>query len=112
MGYAPHRTTRTLRPSERGAAGPIRDPITILISLGITGVMALAVVFFMLRVQKAPRGPSLVRGYPPERFPAQDLTRTGPLAALAAISSTASAIVTSSGLRSLGSVALILPCFT
>ncbi len=36
----------------------------------------------------------------------------GPLALLAAISSTASARVTCSGSRSLGSVALTLPCFT
>lgn len=61
----------------------IRDSATILLSLGITGVMGLAVVWFMLRVQKVPRRPDLVRGYPPERFPAQELTRSGPLAALA-----------------------------
>jgi len=61
----------------------IRDPLTILLSLGLTALMALGVLWLMLRVQKAPRGPDLVRGYPPERFPAQDLTRSGPLASLA-----------------------------
>jgi len=61
----------------------IRDPMTILLSLGLTGAMALGVLWLMLRVQKGKGGREIARGYPADRFPVQELTRSGPLASLA-----------------------------
>jgi hypothetical protein len=61
----------------------IREPLTVLTGLGLSGALAMLTLWLMLRVQRTPRAPELVRGYPADRFPDQDRTRSGPLAALA-----------------------------
>jgi hypothetical protein len=57
-----------------------------LIGLGIVAIVAVGAVLLLLRLseRRGPRGtPAL--GYPPDLYPAQELTRGGPLADLAAV---------------------------
>lgn len=63
-----------------------RDPITTLIGLAVVILIGLGVVVFMLRIGGGrPRRQELLLGYPPDLFPAQELTRGGSLKALAAV---------------------------
>jgi hypothetical protein len=60
-----------------------------LLGLGAVGLVALGAVLLLLRFsgRVGPQHRSLLLGYPPELFPAQQLTRGGALAALAATQS-------------------------
>ncbi len=63
-----------------------RDPILTLLGLGVVLVFAVGAVVLLLRVSGraiTQRG-GFVQGYPPSQYPAQALTRAGPLAALVA----------------------------
>lgn len=63
-----------------------RDPILSLVGLVIVILVAVAVVVLMLRINTGRSQPrELTLGYPPDLFPKQDLTRSGPLKALAAV---------------------------
>jgi hypothetical protein len=61
-------------------------PIERLIGLGAVGLVAVAAVLLLLRLsgRGTMRRDRLIIGYPPDLFPAQHLTRSGALAALAA----------------------------
>jgi hypothetical protein len=60
------------------------DQVTLLLKLGMVIVVAVGAVWLLLRVTDRPntaRG-DLLLGYPPDLFPARDLTRSSQLAAL------------------------------
>jgi hypothetical protein len=59
--------------------------IVRLIGLGVVLVVAVGAVLLLLRLSEQRASPgAFVLGYPPDRFPAQALARSGSLAALAA----------------------------
>lgn len=62
----------------------MRDSTLTLIGLGVVALVAIGIVAFMLRMLDGRGTSSAIEGYPPHLFPRQDLTRTGPLADLAA----------------------------
>jgi hypothetical protein len=63
-----------------------RDPITVLFQLGVVALIAIGAVLLLWRLgeRRSMRG-GVVYGYPPSMFPNQELARSKPLAALAAI---------------------------
>jgi hypothetical protein len=62
-----------------------RDPIATLLQLGAVAAIALGAILLLLRLSTRTTSSGIARGYPAGLFPRQDLVRSGPLAALAAI---------------------------
>src|SRR5688500_3869921 len=62
-----------------------RDPVMVLLQLGAVAVIAVGAVLFLMRFsgRATVNRARMIQGFPPSLFPAQDLTSSGPLAALA-----------------------------
>jgi hypothetical protein len=63
-----------------------------LVGLGVVAIVAVGAVLLLLRLSERGARGAAVLGYPPDRYPAQELTRGGPLAELAAVQARLSAL--------------------
>lgn len=63
----------------------MQDPVTTLLGLGVVTIIAVGSVLLLLRVsRRSHTRHGFVLGYPPDRFPAREVTQNGTLATLAA----------------------------
>jgi hypothetical protein len=71
----------------------IYSDLVRLIGLGVVAIVAVGAVLLLLRLSER-RGAhgAAALGYPPDHYPAQELTRAGPLAELAAVQARLSAL--------------------